>query len=1084
MPALSRPVNEWPLILCGPILRRVDGDSVSVFVALRFKRRITLSVFACNEQGEPNRSLGQSAPTETRRLGKRLHVAVITASGLSLQPLQLCAYDLSFERVVADLPEDVGPVQTSLESLGLLSGDNALGYVDRLKPTFCVPTDQANALKFIHASCRQLHGEGVDAFPHIDEVIKGLRIDPYNRPQMMFLTGDQIYADDVAAPLIPVLTEVGNKLLGWTEEEKIPTAYGNAPVSTCWPGLRNLIVDQAGFTAGPDKSACHLLGLGDYYAMYLMTWSDALWPANFPDPADIYPAVVFERGRGPHNPLGCDVSSSFHDYLCNHAWRFIKETQAQWSQQVTILLKIKETLPAVRRLMANVPIFMMFDDHEVTDDWNLLRKWHQDAYGSKLGRRIIGNALSAYAVFQAWGNDPLGEFSPPQPGGQLLSTLEVVGTLDGPSYKEGNGAYDQVRALTRVVPSSTSGGVKWDYWFERGNYRVIAIDSRTRRDFTHEAQADLMPPTELDRQIAGCLQTSKALTLVVSPLPVFGHPFHERIVKGLVGSFAPQFVDKESWFNEEYPASLEGLLDRLSQAERIIILSGDVHYGFTSFVRYWNDRPGRKVRAAIVQLCSSALKKEDGLTRTLGDAGTEAQRTMLRAGGTTVGSVLGVGAPIAGALVQVAGQALPDAVMPPWEEDYIGWATGPVKLTQADGHTRVVSTRPPVFRLESGIPQTADKVPEWRYRLGFAPDLRIWRGGPPPASVQPRPAGSLSTKLKRWLAEEYRQLKNSNGDRILVGRNNFGRVTVRGELPHLHVVHELWFRPEEWQPIHCYTIHSSSLNIPDQAETPPFSPTSPQAGLPDLSAWGKLMSFRPTLTLQEKVWQLNLRHPGKWFFYPLESGWGPINVDLYAVQIEQLPRSLPGDGAGTSRTVTLGELCQFVRRNLLNDNVVVDSQFGSFQPYEPEDRRAWGGTASEALGALISIAIPIYQSAVITTLSEDMLWSFTTLHSPSEGSHHLSGNRQFGVVQTDDNRTLVYTMGAERCNNYRYVQDPTLQEDVWYRADRLWRSFQGKIEAIVSTHGGKATVLAPFSRRYDWPHVMSAYFAPTMDWKK
>jgi hypothetical protein len=36
---------------------------------------------------------------------------------------------------------------------------------------------------------------------------------------VLFLTDDQIYADDVAAPLSQYLTQLGIKLLGW--EEKI-----------------------------------------------------------------------------------------------------------------------------------------------------------------------------------------------------------------------------------------------------------------------------------------------------------------------------------------------------------------------------------------------------------------------------------------------------------------------------------------------------------------------------------------------------------------------------------------------------------------------------------------------------------------------------------------------------------------------------------------------------------------------------------------------------------------------------------------------------------------------------------------------
>jgi hypothetical protein len=49
---------------------------------------------------------------------------------------------------------------------------------------------------------------------------------------------------------------------------------------------------------------------------------------------------------------------------------------------------------------------MMFDDHDVTDDWNFSLNWASDVQGSDVGARIVGNALYAFWLFQGWGNDP------------------------------------------------------------------------------------------------------------------------------------------------------------------------------------------------------------------------------------------------------------------------------------------------------------------------------------------------------------------------------------------------------------------------------------------------------------------------------------------------------------------------------------------------------------------------------------------------------------------------------------------------------------------------------------------------------
>lgn len=49
---------------------------------------------------------------------------------------------------------------------------------------------------------------------------------------------------------------------------------------------------------------------------------------------------------------------------------------------------------------------MIFDDHDITDDWNLTARWEEAAYGHAFSKRIIGNALLGYTLFQALGNQP------------------------------------------------------------------------------------------------------------------------------------------------------------------------------------------------------------------------------------------------------------------------------------------------------------------------------------------------------------------------------------------------------------------------------------------------------------------------------------------------------------------------------------------------------------------------------------------------------------------------------------------------------------------------------------------------------
>src|SRR5919204_236762 len=78
----------------------------------------------------------------------------------------------------------------------------------------------------------------------------------------------------------------------------------------------------------------------------------------------------------------------------------------RYATELADLDAARRALPAVRRVLANVPTYMIFDDHDVTDDWNLTREWHNQVWRSPGGRRVVANALAAYWAFQGWGNDP------------------------------------------------------------------------------------------------------------------------------------------------------------------------------------------------------------------------------------------------------------------------------------------------------------------------------------------------------------------------------------------------------------------------------------------------------------------------------------------------------------------------------------------------------------------------------------------------------------------------------------------------------------------------------------------------------
>jgi hypothetical protein len=144
-------------------------------------------------------------------------------------------------------------------------------------------------------SCRIPHGNGRDSLPVADQLLAQSSSNPLARPHQLLLTGDQIYADDVAASLLMVLSDASHVLLGWKEQVPVDDKGGKTSVDKLLPFLRREPLEDAGFTS--EDLDGQLISLGEYLCMYLMVWSDVLWPADMPTFADATKAAgVFLDG--------------------------------------------------------------------------------------------------------------------------------------------------------------------------------------------------------------------------------------------------------------------------------------------------------------------------------------------------------------------------------------------------------------------------------------------------------------------------------------------------------------------------------------------------------------------------------------------------------------------------------------------------------------------------------------------------------------------------------------------------------------------------------------------------------------------
>ena len=856
--SLSGRPGRLPDVLVGPVLRLVRADQVNVFFACSRTCKVTLEVFGVQPGNTPGPRL-MAGTRSTTRLANKLHVVCVTATGAAdLQPDTLYCYDAKFGDWGTDSTEAPGTTTllsdnvvrelgTGARSLLTYAGGPAL-------PSFLLPPDDVGDLRFLHGSCRKPHGEGKDALATGDDLVAAsFAAGGPQRPHQLFLTGDQIYADDVAMALLHMLTDAAGAL-GFAEEA-LPLKAGAKAGKDIAPGTREKIVgDDAGFTSGDADS--HLMTFAEYALMYVFAWSDALWPGipmRPDDPAtvvpDMLPSVddVFKaewrayKAAIEAHELSPDASTEPH-----RDWRF-----RALAKQLPQLAEFKTTLAKVRRLLANVPTLMIFDDHEITDDWNLNLAWEKRVYETApvnaLGRAIIRNGLAAYAAFQAWGNTPeqFAPGGPPEaPGTKLLGALD---TWDG-TAGAGAAAPAAVMATCVGIPdafgarksSKPAGALTWFYTHRWPGHELIVLDTRTERGAADPVEPEAPPALIYDGAMIDQMARPAAaldaetLVVVVAPGPVFGVPLHEATARYIhlpsIPVISPRIkanpgMDPEHWALT--PFSRERLLAALMSRppadpadgvirRRVVLLGGDVHHASAVRIRYHGTvrgPPDAPVEGVIAQLTSSAFKNEASLTRAIERIGfttTDQSGWFIWGLDMPITEVSGWDNPTENPKVvgtesrtSPAGNALQRPIRVEGNPALYEFTYGAVP-----------GTAPPPANASGityAIPPTSK--PDWSYTVRPERGLLVDRGLP---QAIPMGGNTRADKVARAAAAALQHqraaIKLGNGQEV-VGHTNLGDVTFTwGAGNAKSVAMDLWWRPEEGDPPKPFTHFEIELD--------------------------------------------------------------------------------------------------------------------------------------------------------------------------------------------------------------------------------------------------------------------------------
>ena len=550
-----------PLLLAGPILRRVDTTTASVWLALRDPSKVVMKVWEGRAKSGQAHPLAASPSTPTLRLGAKLNVVVVTVeipatAGVSFQPDAVYSYDVEITNS-RTLRARSRPCTCSRRGFFDGFARLPLGFEPDFLPTFAPPPSDLTNLRVLYGSCRRPGHPTVDALALVDDLIfdHDKYKDARTRPHQLFLGGDQIYADDVLmlhmllveAAAVPLIGSTGSaefpdpieflpldqiqKLVDETKAkdphplegyaDELPGETAKDPFLPAdrdhFPEGRklNLTIFDAQLTSEDGDS--HVLSIGEFAALYLSVWSSAIWGSDVtgakfaPDASKPNQNQTF-RWDGALPPLvkGSPASGAIvmppvslpgaHPRAPVHRVSGRAEEKSDFDREKSqrgnfnVLQQFYRGLPKVQRALANVPTYMILDDHDVTDDYFLNPVWRNRVLEKKLGQAIIGNAMIAYSVFQDWGNDPVSYRTGPK--AQLLSLIQklfpatITKGPDQPTFQQIASLLGHDKPLVQTADSkfaSANPPLKWHFMVDGPKHRAIAFDNRTRRSYVTQA---------------------------------------------------------------------------------------------------------------------------------------------------------------------------------------------------------------------------------------------------------------------------------------------------------------------------------------------------------------------------------------------------------------------------------------------------------------------------------------------------------------------------------------------------------------------------------------------------------------------
>lgn len=250
-------------------------------------------------------------------------------------------------------------------------------------------------------------------------------------------------------------------------------------------------------------------------------------------------------------------------------------------EEYTQLYRESWSTPLVRWLLSTVPVAMIFDDHDIIDDWNISEQWREDIRATSWWHERIIGGLVTYWIYQHLGN-----LSPKALADDHL--YRQVRTVDD--------AGDLLDAFADAADRDPET-VRWSFDRQLGDVHLIVVDSRAARVLI-EDRRDMLDDVEWRWLEALAADPCRHL-LIGTSLPVLMprsvhdvECWNQQVVRGVWGRRGARWAeqvrqkfDLEHWaaFPRGFDRMIRLVIDAATRPdgpETVTLLSGDVHHGY------------------------------------------------------------------------------------------------------------------------------------------------------------------------------------------------------------------------------------------------------------------------------------------------------------------------------------------------------------------------------------------------------------------------------------------------------------------------------------------------------------------------